>query len=136
MCKAGEVVGWVSSNEYLNVRVDGLCYLVHRVIWLIVHGEWPKHTLDHINGNTVDNRISNLRDVPHIENCRNTKKRSDNTSGVLGVRWHKRDRKWAANITVSGKLIHIGNFDCKDRATMARWFAEEKHEFHENHGRK
>lgn len=56
--------------------------------------------LDHINGNTMDNRKTNLRPCNHQQNCINRKRRSDNTSGVTGVT--KRNGKYIAGLTYKG----------------------------------
>lgn len=53
--------------------------------------------------------------------------RSDNKSGVIGVRFNKQIRKWVANITVKGKQIYLGSYESIDDATQARRDAEEKY---------
>src|SRR3990167_9599874 len=65
---------------------------------------------DHINGNTLDNRRSNLRICKHIENCRNQKIRKNNTSGVKGVYLRKDTKKWEAKIGNKYKMLTIGIF--------------------------
>lgn len=110
-------------------------YLAHRVIWLIVHGEWPKHYIDHINGDPADNRLSNLRDVPHLDNLRNQKRSAANTSGVTGISPEKRTGKWLVQIRAEGRKIRVGAFEHFDDAVAARKAAEERYGYHENHGR-
>lgn len=105
----------------------------HRVIWALHHDEWPTHEIDHINGVKDDNRIVNLRDVSHIENSRNTRRSSNNTSGHMGVGWNKARGKWEARIKV-GRQIYLGLFDVFEDAVAARKAAEIKYGFHENHG--
>lgn len=75
--------------------------------------------VDHINGNPLDNRRSNLRLASVAENSRNHGISKRNTSGVRGVSWHKGKRKWAAAIT-----IHLGYFDNLEDAQIARERAE------------
>ena len=65
---------------------------------------------DHINGDGLDNRRSNLRACSRVENCRNLKKRSDNTSGFKGVQWDKERKRWTSIIYINGKLTRIGRF--------------------------
>lgn len=43
-----------------QVYVDGRRYMVHRVVWLIVYGQWPGRYVRHRNGKLWDNRIGNL----------------------------------------------------------------------------
>ena len=56
--------------------------------------------LDHINGDTMDNRKSNLRPCSHQQNCVNRKQRTDNTSGITGVM--ERNGKYIADLTYKG----------------------------------
>jgi hypothetical protein len=96
---------------YYRVGLFSKRYLAHRLAWLYVHGEWPKHDIDHINGNPGDNRIANLRDVPNEINRQNMRAAcKGNSSGYLGVYWNKENRNWVARIQVNRKGIHIGCF--------------------------
>jgi len=72
---------------------------------------------DHINGNGLDNRRSNLRLCTHTESNRYVQKRSHNTSGYLGVYNH--EGKWAAGIRVSSKHIYLGRYRTKEEAALA-----------------
>ena len=123
------------NNGYKLGRISGRNYKAHRVIWAIFYGEWPNEQIDHISGVRDDNRISELRAVTHAENNKNQKRRSDNTSGVVGVDWCKGDRKWRARIRMSGKVKHIGYFVDFSEAVAARKAAEVEYNFHPNHGR-
>jgi hypothetical protein len=74
----------------------------------------PKGTVvDHINGDSLDNRKENLRICTNAENVRNSPKHSNNTSGYKGVIWAKREQKWCAQIIVDGKLINLGYYSDK-----------------------
>ena len=115
-------------------RILGKTVKAHRVAWAIAHGEWPCHTIDHINGDPADNRIANLRDVPIAQNARNKGLYSNNTSGHHGVAWYKPYGRWVSTIRVDGKKRHLGYFDDLDAAIAARRAAEGA-DFHENHGR-
>lgn len=88
---------------------------MHRVITNARKGE----LVDHISGNTLDNRKHNLRIVDNTQNQQNKGMSRNNTSGVKGVSWHKRDRVWRASISVNGKRIHLGNFSDKEDAIKA-----------------
>jgi len=76
--------------------------------------------VDHIDGNGLNNTRANLRVGTHAENMRNRRRRCDNSSGYIGVHWHKRDRKWVARITLHGKLKSLGYFDTPEDAARAR----------------
>jgi hypothetical protein len=123
------------GKGYLVGSIFGRAYNAHRVIWALIHGEWPKAEIDHINGDRSDNRISNLRSVSVQENARNSKLPADNTSGAIGVSWKKRDARWQAYIAVNRRHIHLGYFDDFDAAVAARKEAELRLGFHPNHGR-
>lgn len=98
-------------------------YKLHRVIMDAPVGM----DVDHINGNPLDNRRSNLRICTHKENSRNTKLAKNNTSGAIGVRWDKTKNKWLARIKVDYKDIHIGRFNNFKDAVKARKDAEIKY---------
>lgn len=129
--KAGSVAGRLNGNTYLQIMVDGKRYCAHRLAWLYVHGEFPPDQLDHINRIRTDNRISNLRPATGTENNQNCSKRSDNTSGVIGVGWHKKCGKWVAHIRLNGRRKHLGLYDTIEEAAAARASAKaELHTFH------
>lgn len=107
----------------------------HRVCWAIHHGSWPENEVDHINGVRTDNRISNLRDVSPLENRKNSKTPSNNSSGHIGVRWHAAAKKWQATIGVNKTSVYLGLYDKIDDAISARQLAERRYGFHKNHGR-
>jgi len=134
--KVGNVVHLHKGNGYLTVKVDGIQYQAHRVIWHIVHGEFPLNDIDHINQDKTDNRLANLREVTRLENCRNKPLNKNNTSGVCGVSFCTRDRTWKAQITVSRVRKCLGYFKDMSDAIAARLDAEIEYSFHPNHGGK
>ena len=80
--------------------------------------------VDHINGDTLDNRIKNLQFVTNSANIRKGRIRTNNTSGITGI-WFDQDRKrWGARIRVMYKTIHLGRFKKKSEAVIARKRAE------------
>jgi hypothetical protein len=82
----GKACGWLTEKGYLRVRFMGAQYRVHRLIWLYHHGAQPIGEIDHINGDRLDNRISNLRLVTPTINRQNQRKaRSDSKTGLLGA---------------------------------------------------
>jgi hypothetical protein len=95
----------------------GRNYLLHRVIWKLVHGTEPDE-IDHENIDGGDNRLRNLRDCAHHQNMSNTKIRKDNTTGYRGVYLLDTGR-WRAAIRHKGKAMHIGHFRTKEEAAAA-----------------
>ena len=76
--------------------------------------------VDHINGNRLDNRASNLRVCTHSQNQRNQTDRRTYTSSIYkGVSWHKGTQKWASNINVDGKMEYLGIFEDERDAAIA-----------------
>ena len=67
--------------------------------------------VDHINGDTLDNRLENLRVCTQGQNVMNQSVRIDNKSGYRGVHFDSPTRKWRARIWVNKKCFHLGLFD-------------------------
>ena len=88
-------------------------------MWLYVHGEWPDCDIDHRDGNPSDNRVGNLRMASRAENKANKRKRRDNTSGIKGVVWLSKGRRWNPQITVDGKRKSLGLLMLKEAAEAA-----------------
>lgn len=87
--------------------------LMHREILGCKKGELT----DHINGNGLDNRRSNLRKCNSSESNRNVGMRNHNTSGYMGV--HRHENAWCAGIRVNGKHIHLGSYQDPKEAALA-----------------
>ena len=86
--KPGEIAGGFSSNrKYWRVSLMRQDIRAHRLAWYMYHGEdpGPDRLVDHINRNSLDNRIDNLRLATDAENSRNRKIGTNNTTGVKGV---------------------------------------------------
>lgn len=125
--KADERVGAV-CGRYLQVGVCGRAIRGHRLAWFLIHGYFPK-TIDHINGDGLDNRLCNLREVTQQQNIHNHRKPPrHNTSGFLGVSYYKAGKKFSAHINLDGKKIHLGYFD--DPETGHQAYLVAKRELH------
>jgi HNH endonuclease/AP2 domain len=116
--KKGQKAGAKNSDGYILIRVNGKTYYAHRMAFIFTTGKFPENEVDHINGITSDNRISNLRECSHKQNIWNQKIRKNNTSGIKGVSWFKRYNKWRARFIVNGKYMHIGYFNNKEDAEI------------------
>lgn len=125
--KVGDVIGHIRPNGRLEVSVEGVIYLAHRVAWLYMTGSWPEEEIDHIDGDPLNNRFDNLRDISRVGNAQNQRwARSGSISGILGV--HKRYHKWRAVIVVDGQSVFIGSFPSKELAQQA--YINAKRELH------
>lgn len=125
--KASSIAGRVSNRGYLQIKIDGKLYSAHRLAWLYTHGEFPPDQLDHINRIRADNRISNLRIATGAENSQNYSKRNDNSSGVIGVDWHKQSGKWQARIRLNNCRMSLGLYDTIEEAAAVRAAAKAKY---------
>jgi hypothetical protein len=84
------------------------------------------YNIDHIDRNPFNNRRSNFRKASIAENNRNKNRQTNNSSGIIGVAWHKSKNKWHARIGINKKLKHIGYFENKKDAIKARLQAEKE----------
>jgi len=125
----GEVAGGLNiSNGYWQIRVAGEKYLAHRLAWLYVYGYFPENDLDHRDRIRHHNWIDNLREATKSCNAKNAKIRSNNASGITGVSWYKRKKKWQAYIQdKKHKVIYLGIFTSLLEAAKARYAAEVKY---------
>ena len=117
--------GAVSGNGYRHVRLKNKTYLAHRIIFFMHHGYFPKE-IDHINKNTLDNRIENLREVTRTQNNLNQNLRKDNSSGHSGIYFSKQFNTYHARVWVNGKNVWGKYFRELDDAVAARNACMEK----------
>lgn len=106
----------VSFNEEGQKRE----YRAHRIIWLMMTGEWPPEEIDHIDHDPSNNRWANLRLASSSQNEINRGVPRNNTSGFKGVFFHAKQRRYSAYIKFHGKREHIGMFDTAEEAHAAR----------------
>lgn len=124
--KQGDTAG-SNSHGYIGIRISKKLYSAHRLAWIYVYGKSPKYDIDHINGNKKDNRISNLRDITHLENSYNTLKPHKNSKhGIVGITWDK--NKWLVRIRTKLGRLTIGRYVKKEDAGNA--YLEAKRKYH------
>lgn len=117
---AGHVAGCVSGAlGYRLIGLHGKRHFAHRLAWLMTHGRWPEHQIDHINGDRADNRLANLREATHAENQQNKHTTRGNKTGFRGVFIHKPTGKFVAQCRHMKKRHHIGSFDTAAEAHAA-----------------
>lgn len=115
--------------KYPTITLFGRSVAIHHALWYAYHGTplKPGNIIDHINGNTHDNRKENLREISKSENAQNTKTRVDNKLGIKGVSYDPPTGRYRAEITVNKKTIRLGRFTTLEEATKARKDAEIAH---------
>lgn len=116
--KAGRVVGCVSVYGYRQLTVDAKPLYAHRVAWMHFYGEWPKEQIDHINGDRLDNRLTNLRDVSGAVNSAN-KHKPRGRSGLLGAHVDTEFGGFASKIGPAGAQRFLGRFKTAEEAHYA-----------------
>lgn len=126
---AGTVAGSPNSEGYITIYVENRPYKAHRLAWLYVHGAWPQTILDHKDGNTSNNKIRNLREASDLLNAQNVRaaRRDNQSTGLLGVSYVKRNGKFAAQISVRGKQLWLGYHQTAEQAYDAYLAAKRKY---------
>lgn len=101
---------------------DPVRYKAHRLIWFYVYGDWPEEgkVVDHIDGDSTNNRLENLRVVDHTTNNRNKRLQRNNTSGRVGVSWDARSQRWVAQGVKRGRPFYLGQSPCWEVACQIR----------------
>lgn len=122
--RTNRVIGSLTKDGYVRVKFG----VVHRVAWFYVHGQWPEHDIDHINGVRSDNRLSNLRPATDIQNLQNiTRARCDNRVDLLGANYHTPSKKWRSQIRINKVKVHLGYYDTAFEAHLAYMKAKREH---------
>lgn len=114
--RKGTVAGSVKKDGYVHLKIMGVEYYAHRVIYFMLHGYLPA-MVDHKDGNRSNNKPANLRAATSGQNCANSRVRKDNVCGIKGIR--RSGKKWRASITTEKKQLHLGSFDNHEQASAA-----------------
>ena len=114
-------IGYINKNRYLQTNIDGKIYSVHRLIFFMHHGFLPK-SIDHIDGNGLNNKIENLRAATVSENACNAKLRKDSSSKHKNVYWNKLMKRWGVKLTINKKQLHFGYYYDLDVAKFVASF--------------
>jgi hypothetical protein len=102
--------GTPNNLGYIIILFRGKPYKAHRLAWLFTYGNWPEKMIDHIDGDTSNNAISNLRDVDNKTNqCNRHKARIDSKSGLMGASPYR--NKWKAQIKRNGVIKYLGVYN-------------------------
>ena len=126
---AGDEAGTKTTRRpgptYRVVSISRRKVRVHRVIWKLQTGQWPDGEIDHIDGDGLNNRWTNLRVTGRSVNCANkAHNRRDNTSRAVGVSFHAKSRKWRAKLEFQGQRVLDTYHDAWGEALAARRTAE------------
>lgn len=123
-----------NNGGYPIIRYAGNARLVHRLVFILVHGYVPKQ-LDHIDGDRTNYAIENLRDCPQSQNAMNKIKQSNNKSGFKGVFWDKAFKRWVVAVAAYGKNYRKTGFkSAEDAYEFACLLRDMVHGNYANHG--
>lgn len=111
---AGCAVTSINKDGYIQTRIDGKTYLIHRVIFLIVEGRWPDPTVDHVDRSKINNRWVNLREASHRENRANKTQRPRRLEH-RGVHPTNSGRYFARAV-IGGRYRKLGTYDTPEQA--------------------
>lgn len=117
--KPGDVAGGLSAQGYWVLRVERRAYAAHRLAFLYMTGHLPADKVDHMDGDGLNNRWSNLRECSDAQNGCNRGANRNNTSGFKGVTWSRARRKWIAQITVNRRCFKLAACDTPEQAHAA-----------------
>lgn len=125
---AGRVAGTITGKGYRIVTIDGVKYRGHRLVYFIANGVWPSGEVDHVHGDTSDDRPDQLRDVTPSGNQQNRRKAQSNSkTGLLGASWDELKGVFVARIKVGGVNRRIGGFDTAQEAHEAYLAAKRRY---------
>ena len=119
---------------YRIATIDKMNLRAHRVAWALHYGVWPASQIDHLNGVRSDNRIVNLREADFFTNAQNHGLKRSNRSGVVGVSWSQKKRRWISRIKCRGVWYGLGYYRDLSDAAAVRRLAEEAFGFGPRHG--
>lgn len=117
---AGKEAGCICDRGYRQIRLNDRGMRYHRVAWVLMHGDCPLDRLiDHINGDTSDNRAVNLRLATLSQNTINAKRRAGCTL-PRGVKRHRGGKTFEAQIRIGNKRrLRLGSFETAELAHAA-----------------
>ncbi|WP_162292051.1 HNH endonuclease [Stenotrophomonas maltophilia] len=120
-CRPGSTAGYIGPTGYRIVEIEGKAYAAHRIAFILHSGSDIADGLeiDHKDGVRDNNAADNLRAVTTSGNAQNRKLRSDNSSGYVGVSWHRQTQKWWAQIDHEGRRISLGLHATPEAASKA-----------------
>jgi hypothetical protein len=117
--RAGRIAGCVAHSKVWVIHIGGRSYKAHQLAWLHMTGEWGRPAIDHRDGDTINNRWSNLRRATSTNNAANRRRPRNNTSGFKGVFFDRDRRAWAARISKDGQSHFLGRFATPQEAHAA-----------------
>lgn len=117
--KIGDRAYSISHGTRKTVRVGTIRVPQSHVVWLYHKGYWPLAELDHKDRDSLNDRLSNLRDATTQKNCMNQTVRKNNKSGFKGVTKHPQQSGYWARISADGYRYQLGLYPTAELAAGA-----------------
>lgn len=118
---------WSMTKNYLALKYKNITRYIHRLVLEANEIKIPdKKEGDHINGDSLDNRLENLRVVSKSINNHNRRKREKSLTKYTGVGFHRKNNKYVAKININKKETYLGSYDTELEAAYAYDFAKKK----------
>jgi hypothetical protein len=123
--EAGSIRRTQKGDAYWVIKIDRIPYKRAQIVLMVKTGQWPMETVDHKNGNKLDDRADNLRHATTAQNAQNHQRRRKKSPLPMGVK-----------ATASGRFCarvrgnHVGVFDTPE-AAHAAYLNKRKELFHE-----
>lgn len=116
----------IKNKTYRQITYQKHTYLIHRLIYLYHYGFLPT-IVDHIDRDTINNNIENLRAATYKTNNQNARAKNTNTSGYKNVNWNKNKNKWRVTLNIKGKNNFFGYYDDIELADLVAIEARNKY---------
>ena len=127
--KRNDLVGTEAGTldgDRRQITINKKHYKTHRLVFLMFHGYMPEE-IDHIDGNPLNNKISNLRPATRSEQLCNTGLRKTSKSGVKGVSWDSSRNKWTVVVTKNKQTMFRNRFNDLELAQLVAIEARDKY---------
>jgi len=129
-----EPFGYKSYKLSITYNKKQFTISCSRIVFFLANGFFTKgKMIDHIDGDSLNNKLENLREATRSQNAQNSKIAKNNTSGHKGVSWHKKTGKWAVKVRLKGKHIYLGVY--KNLEDAIKVAIEARKKFHGEFGR-
>lgn len=127
---SGKPAGSLTASEpggspFISAVVGRKRYKAHRIIWVLVHGVDPDGLIDHKDGDGLNNRLNNLRDCTHTQNCCN--RRGSRPGKLKGAYFNRNAKLWVAHIKINRKQKNLGYYKTEAEAHAAYCAAAPKY---------
>lgn len=115
-----------NGKDYWVIRIDRKGYTRSQIIFAVANNRWSDMEIDHKDGDSMNDRLDNLRECTHLQNMGNIRRMKKKSDLPMGVKKYG-ERRYQARLTVNKKLIHLGIFDSSEAASAAYRAARKFH---------